>query len=113
MILTLPKFDFTIYSYTVTLDNKTLIFTYRYNGRGGYWTLDLADESNEPILTGLKIVLGVNLIEKFIDDRLPSGGILAVDVTDRLARIGERDLFERIEMVFVSQDEIDGSRQNS
>lgn len=42
----------------------TLTFLYRNIAMGG-WTLDIADDNNVPIITGIPLVTGANLLAKY------------------------------------------------
>ena len=69
------------YRVGVTLNDIPYLFEVRWNARDSAWYLDVLDVSEDPIRTGIKIVLGVALGWRSTDPRFPTGAILAEDLT--------------------------------
>jgi hypothetical protein len=74
-----------------TLLNVVYIFTVRWNALANLWYLDINDINNEPLLNGVPMVAGVNLLAQF--GHLGIGGALvAQNVSEPNAPIGYDDL---------------------
>lgn len=66
--------------FQVTLGGSNYILTALYrNVDGGGWTIDLADTAGNPILQGIPLVTGVDLLAQY--DYLNFGGSLWVQTT--------------------------------
>lgn len=64
-------------TFDITLGTKTYKLTVAWNDApSGGWVLDIADANDVPILTGIPLVTGANLLEQF--DYLDLGGELQV-----------------------------------
>lgn len=66
-------------SFSVQLDGTVFRLRLRYNWRAGHWALDLADSSGAPLISGVAVRLGVDLLAQYADDRLPSGKLFAMN----------------------------------
>lgn len=56
----------TAQTFTVTLSGTIYTFTLQYrNVDQGGWILDIGDSTNTPILQGVPLVTGVNLLKKY------------------------------------------------
>lgn len=67
--------------FTAVLGGTTYTLTVQYrNTAGGGWVLDLGDVNNNPVLTGLPLVTGANLLAQYA--YLGLGGGLYVQTTD-------------------------------
>jgi hypothetical protein len=60
----------------ITLANVRYILTVRWNSKVSSWFLDIADSGNIPVLSGIPLVTGVDLLEQF--EYLGLGGQLFV-----------------------------------
>lgn len=98
--------DYPRYTFQTTLDNIVYNFEVRWNTLNEFWTFDMLDIGNSPILNGVKIVLGYPLIRRFFKTELPGGDIVAVDTTQSLQRVGRQDLGNNVKMVYFTKDEL-------
>ena len=62
--------DSTNFEFRIPLDGETFTVAFRYNQRADYWMLDIRDSLNTPIISGLAILGGTELIERFVDPEL-------------------------------------------
>ena len=79
-------------SFSVQLDGAVYQVRLRYNTRAGHWALDLADAVGTPLLSGMAIRLGVDLLAQFSDDRFPPGKLFAMNWVNAYAE-PDRDNF--------------------
>ena len=61
--------------FTITLGGTlyTMTVQYRNNALGG-WVIDIADQSNNPIVSGIPLVTGVNLLAQYAYLQIGGGG---------------------------------------
>lgn len=103
MIAELPLSADPAQSFTCQLGGVKYFFDVRYNSRNGVWTFDLSDDATRtPILSGVAIVLGVDLLEPY---NLGIGRLLAVDGEGRGRDAGADDLGSRVTLNWISPDE--------
>jgi hypothetical protein len=71
------------FSQRVALGNATYVVTFRYNARMDRWLIDVADANTVPLVTGLPILGGWPMIQRFqgIVKGLPEGFWVALDMT--------------------------------
>ncbi len=63
-----PKFNFQI-----SLESTVLFLKFRFNTRYGVWVMDIKDAENVPIVEGIIIRVGINLLSSH-QARLPLSG---------------------------------------
>lgn len=72
-------FDFSTtdpyFTTTEELDGVQYALRFHYDFRADRWTLDMLDELDDPIVTGIRLIPGPNLLEQFSDPRLPVGSL--------------------------------------
>ena len=89
MYLTIPlNKDNLTYKYTLSLENKYYIFQIKYNGRMGRWTLDIQDYRGVPIVSGIVLSMGAELIGRFAHSDLPPGDLFMYSVRDLYEECG-------------------------
>ena len=88
----IPFKDFPAFVEKVVLDGVPYQLRFWWNSTGEYWTLQMLNNSGTILLSGIKIVLGIELISAFVWMGLPPGELWAIDSTDELDRIGLNDL---------------------
>lgn len=63
------------YKYTISLEGKTFTFCVKYNGRMERWTLDIQDYRELPIISGIVLSMGVDILAKYAQSDLPLGSM--------------------------------------
>lgn len=69
-------------SFTTTLDGAVYRIHLRYNTRGGFWAIDILDASDTPLILGLAIRLGIDLLAQYTED-IPPGQLFAINYADQ------------------------------
>ena len=91
----------------VQLDGRAYVLRGRWNTRFSAWTLDVLTRDEEPLILGARIVIGIGLLQRAVDERLPAGEILCVNVTGSTRRDPGRDAFdEDFRLIYLSEDEV-------
>lgn len=70
------------YSFTFTLSSTVYLFTIRYDQRMDRWIMDLADANSNPLVSGVPLLVGRNLIGRFVTEGLPVGYFFVTDDTN-------------------------------
>lgn len=60
--------------FLIALGGATYALTLRWNAAAACWVLDIASQAREPILTGVPVVTGINLLNQYA--YLGFGGML-------------------------------------
>lgn len=80
------------YSFKIDLEGVTYTLSFRYNTRDVIWAMDVADEGGVIILSGIPLVLGTILLERFPDSNIPPGDFFVLNLEDETAE-ATRDNF--------------------
>lgn len=90
-----PNFEF-----KTELSGVTYTFHFRYNTRSACWVMDLSTAVGDPILTGIAVRLGIDLLSQFEDDRLPPGRLFAINYNDEYAEAGINNFGTDVAIVY-------------
>lgn len=106
-MITIPTRALPQYTISVTLEGVPYIFTFKWNVRGAYYTMDLLTSDNTLLVGGIKLVINsIGLIGKFPREGMPPGELLAIDASGNNAPITFDDLEERVELVYATEAEV-------
>lgn len=94
------------YDFQVTLENIVFTFEFIWNDREGSWYMNLYDTNSNPLVSGLKVVLNVPLLARFVSTSLPNGDLIATDTTGQDLMPGLQDLGDRVVLGYFSNAEI-------
>lgn len=90
----------------ITLGDWVGRISFQWNTRSEAWTVDFSDSLGNPLLLGVKLVTGWELLHQFPREELPQGAILVVSLDGSDADPGRNDLGARISLVYLSPDEL-------
>lgn len=67
---------------TTVLDGTSYILAFYYVKNGDYWNMDISDLSETKLVAGIRLALGVDLLEpyKYIDG-MPQGALFVYDTS--------------------------------
>lgn len=98
------------YSQRTRLDGRDYVLRFAYNERESRWYLSLLDESESPIILGIKLVANYSLLYPYrYDPRVPPGEINVADLTGdgsppTLLELGEG---KRCELLYWTRAELE------
>lgn len=98
------------FSIDTDLSGTTVTLQFKWNDTGQFYTLDVLNRGQEPIIRGIKINKNVPLINRFGSEELPTYGDLYIYDTGSDDAQPDPDTFgERFRLIYAdwSQDEID------
>lgn len=92
--------------FEITLNSRLFQFQTKYNTRGAldqvpYWTVDIS-ENDAPLITGLALVLGVNLLRGY---NLDAGALVMLDRTDTNTEATENNLGDTAILLYYTPEE--------
>lgn len=94
--------DVANYTQRTTLDGVAYLLTFRLNQRENTWRFDLALADETPIASGVKVVCGVPLLERFVSLQVPPGVLMAFASSSDESPPGFGELGEgrRVELLY-------------
>lgn len=87
--------DFSDFKQSLKLDNVVYTLRARWNTVHEFWTIDLYDSNDTPLLMGQKLVFNTDILARYTDTRLPPGQLFCIDAGNelqKLNKIGRNDL---------------------
>jgi hypothetical protein len=79
---------------------------WRWNGRDGAWYFALSDIDAVRIVSGVRVMLNMDLLLGVSDARRPDGVIAVVDPAGRSIEPGLHDLGTRVKVVYIPRAEL-------
>lgn len=89
------------YTQSTIIDGREYLLRFFWNQRNGTWYMDLRDQDESPIVTGLPLVLGASLVKYVTDSRLFNGALIAIDLTGLHAQPNIDELGDRVRLYFI------------
>ena len=93
--------DIQDYNQTVTLDGALFNLEFRFNQRDDAWTLNVLDESQVRIRSGIKLVANFPLLRVLRNLKRPLGELVSLDTRVLPAPPRQEELGEIIELTYL------------
>lgn len=94
------------WSEVVDLGDTLYKLEFAWNTRDERWYMSISLTDGTVLLAGLPIVVDYPLIDRFTNENLPYGALIAVDTSGRGAEPNIDDLGNRVKLIFVPADEL-------
>jgi hypothetical protein len=105
-MITIPFADFPSFTEEITIDNIPLRFVFRWNSIGNFWVMSIADRDQNPIVSGIKLVVQYEILSRYISILPVSGELYVVDGQGKYDEILQDDFTNgRLELVYVPEGE--------
>lgn len=101
--------DLVRYSFGLELEGRSYGFEFYWNDRAAAWFFHLSDDNGDPILSGRRVSVGIPLLWRFADARLPPGELTAIDTAGAGVDPGLSDLGARVKLLYFESTETDAS----
>jgi len=107
-VFNVPTSDDPFYTQVTDLDGTDYILEFRYNQREDAWyfSISLSDETR--LISGVKVVCGVNLLGRFAQEHLPPGILMAIanEDDDSTPGTGALGIGKRVTLVYFDASEL-------
>jgi len=87
------------------LEGVLYIFAFLYNFRTSLWKMDIFDSEESPVVLGIPILVGANLLGRFSDERLPPGNMFGLNIEDENVEAGETDFNKNFFLIYEEADD--------
>jgi hypothetical protein len=95
--------DFPFFTIGIALDAVEYRLTFQWNTRESRWMMSIATADGTEIQSGFPVVVDFPLLDRFQDDELPPGILMAVDTTGAGNEITAREeLGDRVQLLYLS-----------
>ena len=94
------------YTYVCQLEGSTYRFVLTYNRRSQSWYLDIGDDNDRAIRTGIRMVNDWPLAKRGRSGRLPPGMFACISLTDDNETAGEFDLGDRVRWIYFDSSDL-------
>lgn len=75
--------DIPAYDFSLALEGVNYYFSFEWNERGQFWTMDILDQDQEYIVAGVQMVTDIDLVGRFKDTRMPKGTLILTDTSGK------------------------------
>lgn len=89
----------------ISLEEKVYKFRFYWNDRFDYWSMAILNFEDTIVLSGIKLVLNYELIQRYRHRDIPQGQLYVIDPSDTLVRIGREDLDNTVNLIYVEVED--------
>ena len=86
--------------FSTNFGNEEVNIGINYNTTGDFYTVDLFDMQNNPIVTGEKLIYGKRLWRNYVDNRIPAVDLVPLDESGK-SNICNRETFGKTVFLFI------------
>ncbi|MBB1078971.1 hypothetical protein H5S09_04235 [Limosilactobacillus sp. STM2_1] len=98
------KFDIDVSNipqvFSTSFGNTAVNIGINYNKTGDFYTVDLFDIQNKPIITGEKLIYGKRLWRNSVDERIPAVDLVPLDESGK-SNICNKETFGKTVFLFI------------
>lgn len=98
-----------VWSESVDLDGIVYRLTFTWSTRSQSWSMTIATNDGTPIVSGIKILPQISLLQRHKSELLPPGVLMAFDVIDGEAaeRPKKSELGTKLLLIYTTRAELD------
>lgn len=98
-----------VWSESVNLDGVVYRLTFTWNTRSSSWSMTIAENDGTPIVSGIKLLPQISLLQRHKDERLPPGVLYAFDVIDgdNAERPTKSELGAKLQLIYTTRAELE------
>ena len=91
----------------VLLDGLHYIFEYYWNSTGSYWSMSLLSRVGEPLVQGIKLVFGTDLVSRYAVPNAPPGRFVLIRDSGETYDLTEDELGVGVNVMYIGVDELE------
>lgn len=91
----------------ITLSGTIFVLRFNWNSLNEFWSMDIQNRDEEPIIMGIKIVPNYPLLAQYTDNNLPSGEIVCQNIVRSPDGIGRFDIGQKFLLVYYEEGELE------
>lgn len=96
----------------IELSSVKYVMRFRWNATNEYWSMDLLDGNEDPIVVGVKIVNNWKILDQYSMTNLPDGDIVCQSMIGEFDKIQRYDMSNKTELLYYALGEIDALTQS-
>lgn len=90
----------------IELNNQTFILSFKWNALNEYWSMNIFDQNENPLVLGIKLVTQFNLTEQLVQSGMPNGNIVCQNIIGGFEKIKRNDMGLTNELVFYNAGQL-------
>jgi hypothetical protein len=90
----------------IELTGTNYILRFKWNAINQFWSMDVLDIDDNPIVLGVKVVVNWNLLEQYSMLEKPQGDILCQNIVGGFQKLGRFDMSEIAELLYYEPGEL-------
>ena len=90
----------------IELEGVQYIFNFTWNALNEFWTMDIYNRDEEPLILGIKIVPNYPLLQPYTVFGKPAGEIVCQNVVNAPEGIGRFDMSQKFQLVYYNEGEL-------
>lgn len=88
--------DIDSYRFRTTLEGAIYLLKFRFNKRMDHWVMDIFDTDENPVIVGRPIMVQIDPFRIFVEEDLPPGNIIPVNLEELNVDPGIDDLGNKV-----------------
>lgn len=91
----------------IELEGVIFIFSFTWNALNEFWTMDIYNRDEDPLILGIKIVPNYPLLMPYTVFGKPAGEIVCQNIVNAPDTISRFDMSQKFELVYYAQGELE------
>jgi hypothetical protein len=94
------------HKYDIQLDGETFNLIFHYNARADRWNVDVLDVEDSAIKHGVRLVTGIDLLQRVASEDKPAGELTVVDTTSNELEPINETLGEQCQLRYIEEADL-------
>lgn len=84
----------------IVMDGIVYHLSFHWNSLNEFWSMDIYDRDQNPIILGIKLVVNYDVTSHYINENLFPGTLLVIDFSREVEVIGREDMGDRVQLIY-------------